>query len=102
MANKKRQKPIPWTQHEEDRLIANVKKNVTNLSKAFLLTSKEIQRSVTAISAHWYSRTSRDKKHVLFLTISGKHVAFNRKNGKGQASTMPLYKKILALFGVSC
>ena len=99
---KKGQKVSKWTQSDEDRLIANVRNNVTNLSKAFAQTSKEIQRSPNAIASHWYTNTSRDSKHVLFLTVSGKHVAFNRKNGKGKASSLPLYKKILALFGVSC
>ena len=98
---KKVQKRAPWTAQDEDRLIENVKKNVTNLSKAFDKTAKEIQRSPKAIAAHWYTHTSRDQHHVLFLTVSGQHVAFNRKNGKGQQSSLPLYKRILALFGVS-
>ena len=105
MANnnsRKGQKPIPWTANDESRLIANVRNNVTNLNKAFEQTSKEIQRSPRAVAAHWYTHTSRDKTQVLFITISGKHVAFNRKNGKGQPSTLPLYKKVLAFFGVSC
>ena len=90
-----------WTQAEEDVLIANIKKSPTNLRKAFKQTSLEIQRSEKAITAHWYTKTSKDNTHVLFLTVSGKHVAFNRKNGKGQKSSLPLYKKILAFFGVS-
>ena len=103
MANSRKGKKVQrWTQRDEDRLIANVRNNVTNLNKAFNQTSKEIQRSPKAIAAHWYTNTSRDQKHVLFLTVSGKHVAFNRKNGKGRSSSLPRYKKILALFGVSC
>lgn len=101
MANsRKGQKPIPWTSHEEDRLIKNVRNNVTNLTRAFKVTSNEIQRTPGAISAHWYARTSKDSKHTLFLTCSGKHVAVNRKNGKGQPLKLPLYKKILAIFGL--
>lgn len=104
MATKSRkgQKPKPWTAQEEQVLLDNVKNNVTNLSKAFNKTSKEIQRGPKAVAAHWYSHTSRDNSHVLFMTVSGRHVAFNRKNGKGQPSTMPFYKKILAMFGISC
>lgn len=99
---KKGQKIKPWSQNDEDKLINNVKKDVLCLKKAFEQTSKEIQRSPKAVAAHWYTHTSRDQKHVLFLTMSGKHVAFNRKNSKGQASTMPLFRKVLAFFGVTC
>ena len=92
----------PWTANDEERLLKNVQKHVLCLKKAFEQTSTEINRSPKAVAAHWYTHTSRDQKHVLFLTMSGRHVAFNRKNGKGQASTMPLFKKVLAFFGVSC
>ena len=92
----------PWTSNDEERLLKNVQKHVLCLKKAFEQTSKEINRSPKAVAAHWYTHTSRDQKHVLFLTMSGRHVAFNRKNSKGQASTMPLFKKVLAFFGVSC
>jgi hypothetical protein len=92
----------PWTANDEERLLKNVQKHVLCLKKAFEQTSKEINRSPKAVAAHWYTHTSRDQKHVLFLTMSGRHVAFNRKNSKGQASTMPLFKKVLAFFGVSC
>lgn len=102
MANsRKGQKPIPWTSHEEDILIGNVKKNVTNLSKAFDQTSKETLRSPKAVAAHWYQRTSKDANHVLFLTCSGKHVAINRKNGKGKPSKVSVFRKICALFGLN-
>ena len=99
---KKGQKIKPWSQNDEDKLINNVRRHVLCLKKAFEQTSKEIQRSPKAVAAHWYTHTSRDQKHVLFLTMSGKHVAFNRKNSKGQASTMPLFRKVLAFFGVTC
>lgn len=99
--SKKGTKRVPWTQREEDILIENVRKNVTNLKKAFLLTSKEVQRTPKAITAHWYSRTSIQSGHCLFMTISGKHIAINRKNGRGKKSSLPLYKKVLAIFGLS-
>ena len=104
MARKKSRKGskiIPWTAQEEDRLIENVKNNVTNLTKAFLITYKEIQRSQTACAAHWYANTSIKSGHCLFITMSGQHVAINRKNGKGKSSGLPLYKKVLALLGLS-
>lgn len=103
MAKKSRkgQKPNPWTVQDEEVLINNIRKNVTNLSKAFKATSKEIQRTPAACAGHWYANTSIKSGHVLFLTCSGKHIAINRKNGKGKPLAMPLYKKVLALFGLS-
>lgn len=97
----KKQKAQPWKLEEEERLIANVKHNITNLTKAFAITSKEIQRTPQAISSHWYTNTSIKGNHALFLTVSGKHVAVNRKNGKGKPCSVPLYKKVLALFGLT-
>lgn len=99
---RKGKKRKSWTANDEDRLIANVQKHVLCLKKAFEQTSLEIQRSPQAVAAHWYTHTSRDQKHVLFLTMSGKHVAFNRKNSKGQASSLSLFKKVLTFFGVTC
>lgn len=103
MAKKSRkgQKNKPWTAQDEERLIENVKKNVTNLSKAFKLTSKEIQRTSGACAGHWYANTSIKSGHCLFMTISGKHIAINRKNGKGNKSSMSLYQKVLAIFGLT-
>lgn len=99
--SRKGQKAKPWTQSDEDRLIENVKNNVTNLSKAFKLTSKEIQRTPGACAGHWYANTSIKSGHCLFMTISGQHIAINRKNGKGKKSTLPLFKRVLVLFKLS-
>lgn len=98
---KKGQKINPWTQAEEDRLIANVEKHVLCLTKAFEITSKEIQRSPKAVAARWYQRTSIQSGRTLFATISGKHVAVNRKNGKGQPLKLSLYKRILSFLGLN-
>lgn len=91
----------PWTSSEEDILIKNVKNNVTNLAKAFRKTSAETGRSAKAIQAHWYVNTSRNSGHCLFMTVSGKHISINRKNSKGRKSTLPLFKKVLSLFGLT-
>jgi hypothetical protein len=102
MANsKKGKKVVKWSQADEDRLIANVEKHVLCLQKAFAATSKEIQRSPKAISAHWYQRTSKNCGRTLFMTVSGKHVAINRRMGKGQPLKNSLYKRILSFLGLS-
>ena len=101
MKQKKRAKFKLWTQADEDRLIENVRNNVTNLTKAFKITSQEIQRTPLACAAHWYANTSIKSGKCLFLTISGKHICINRKNGKGNKSTVPVFKKVLAIFGLT-
>ena len=103
---KKKQAPTgkkvkKWSQADEDSLIKNVQKHVLCLKKGFKQTSVEIQRSPKAVSAHWYKYTSLNCGRTLFATISGSHVAVNRKNSKGQPLKLPLYKKILALLGLS-
>lgn len=101
MANsRKGQKVKPWTAQEESRLLLNVEKHVMCLARAFEATSKEIRRSPKAISAHWYQRTSKNCGRTLFMTVSGKHVAVNRKNSKGQPLKLPMYKKILSFLGL--
>ena len=100
MALKKGQKVPKWTQSEEYRLLANVEKHVLCLTKAFAITSKEIQRSPKAIAAHWYQKTSKQCGRTIFATVSGKHVAVNRKNSKGQPIKLSLYKRILSILGL--
>ena len=90
-----------WTQSDEDRLIMNVEKHVLCLQRAFEITSKEVQRSPKAVAAHWYQRTSQQCGRTLFATVSGKHVAVNRKNSKGQPIKLSLYKRILSVLGLS-
>jgi hypothetical protein len=90
-----------WTQSDEDRLIKNVEKHVLCLQRAFEITSKEVQRSPQAVAAHWYQRTSQQCGRTLFATVSGKHVAVNRKNSKGQPIKLSLYKRILSVLGLS-
>ena len=97
---KKGVKRNPWTQAEEERLINNVEKHVLCLTKAFEVTSKEIQRSPKAVAARWYQRTSIQSGRTLFATMSGKHVAINRKNSKGQPLKLSVYKKILSFLGL--
>ena len=101
MKKKAKAKAARWTAADEEILINNVRENVTNLAKAFRQTSKELQRSTLACSAHWYANTSIKSGHCLFVTLSGKHVSVNRKNGKGKSSTMPLYKRVLKILGLS-
>ena len=103
MANTNKGKKIKkWSANDEDRLIYNVKRHVLCLKRAFEATSKEIQRSPKAVAAHWYTQTSRNCGLALFVTMSGRHYAVNRKNSNGQPLKLPLYKKVLAFLGLTC
>jgi hypothetical protein len=98
MANKNK-KVKRWSQAEEDILIKNVEKNVLCLHKAFEQTALEIQRSPGAVAARWYQYTSKNCG-TKFATISGRHVASNRKNSKGKPLKLSIFKKILSLLGL--
>ena len=101
MTDKKKVIKNPWTDSEEQILIKNVEKHVLCLTKAFDLTSKEIGRSPGAVSGHWYQRTSVKCGRTLFATVSGKHVAVNRKNSKGEPLKLSIYKRILQILGLN-
>ena len=90
-----------WTAQDEYRLIKNVEKHVLCLTKAFEVTSQEIQRSPKAVQAHWYMKTSKHCGRTLFMTVSGKHVAVNRKNAKGQPIKVSIFKRLLAILKLS-
>ena len=97
----KKKKAQKWSQAHEARLINNVEKHVLCLKRAFEITSKEVQRSPSAVAAHWYQRTSMNCGRTLFMTVSGSHVAVNRKNSKGQPIRLPLYKRLLGILGLN-
>ena len=94
---KKEGKQRRWTQADEDILISNVEKHVLCLQKAFNNAAKVIHRSPKAVAAHWYQKTSRNSGRTLFATVSGRHVAVNRKNGSGEPLKKGIFMKILSL-----
>lgn len=99
----KGKKVFRWTQAEEERLIANVEKHVLCLTKAFEITSKELQRTPGAVANHWYSKTSVKGGKTLFGLVSGTYLVVNRKNAKeAKADVMPVnaFHKILKLLGL--
>lgn len=69
-----------YTKKEDNVIIRCVTENPQNLSAAFELAAKEIDRKDTAISQHYY-RVLRKKRKNLFLLTSGKTTTFNSKVG---------------------
>ena len=65
---------------EEDRIIIDaVKKSPQNISKAFVLVSSKINRSVDSIRVHYYSRIAKNDSNKLFLTVSSRKKYTNYK-----------------------
>lgn len=86
-----------WTEEEEQRLIRQVRAFPQNLNKCFLLVSEELDRTPTAISAHWYSVTSKRSDVLCFFTASESHISKNRKNADGVPSSTSIWKKFLKI-----
>ena len=89
-----------WTDQEDMIVVSEVKNSPTNLKAAFEAASKKIGRSKTACMCSWYTVLSKDKANACFVTISGKHQALNRKNGKGVKSSQSIFTKVLKILGI--
>lgn len=95
MANKKR-----WTTTEDSIVVEQVRKSPTNLKQAFKEAARVTGRSEVACSVRWYTVLSKDKGNACFITVSGKHKALNRKNGKGTTCNQSLFTRVLKLLGI--
>lgn len=84
-----------WTEEEEELLLRQVRAFPQNLKKCFLIVSEMTDRSPKAVTAHWYTVTSKRPDSTCFFTASSKHVSRNRKNGKGVASTSNIWHHLL-------
>lgn len=85
-----------WTEEEEQRLIRQVRAFPSNLKKCFMIVSEEIGRTPLAVGSHWYTKTSK-RDEICFFTASARHVAKNRKNGKGVESNLSIWKRLIAV-----
>lgn len=95
MANHKR-----WTSAEDTQVVDQVRKSPTNLKQAFKEAARVTGRTVGACATRWYTVLSKDKNNACFITVSGKHKALNRKNGKGTTCNQSLFTKVLKLLGI--
>lgn len=99
--NKKKKQVKRWSQQEDETLMRYIKEYPYNMSKAFKACALEVQRNQKAVSQHWYGTLSKKSKHVLFLTVSGKHKCINHKLGKGVPMKQSVFRRILSLLGLS-
>mgnify|MGYP005850259757 CR=1 FL=1 len=95
--NEEKKSHKKWTEEEELRLIRQVRAFPQNLNKCFLLVSEELERTPAAVSAHWYSVTSKRSDVLCFFTASETHISKNRKNADGVPSTTSIWKKFLKI-----
>lgn len=86
-----------WTEEEDNLLLRQVRAFPQNLSKCFLMVAQNTDRTPGAVANHWYSVVSKRPNVVCFFTASSKHIAKNRKNGKGVKSTPNIWRKLLAI-----
>lgn len=96
MANIKR-----WIKEEEDILVQAIKANPHNLKQCFREVSKKLDRSLEAVTFHWYHVLSdpENKKYVgtAFLVIGRKKYNQIRKNAYtniGYTTTMNIPRKL--------
>ena len=89
-----------WTSTEDTQVVDQVRKSPTNLKQAFRKAARVTGRSEGACCNRWYTVLSKDKANACFITVSGKHQALNRKNGKGTACNKSLFIRVLKLLGI--
>lgn len=56
-----------WTEEEEELLLRQVRAFPQNLKKCFLIVSEITDRSPKAVTAHWYTVTSKKTRLHMFL-----------------------------------
>jgi len=91
-----------WTEEEDQRLLRHITAFPQNLNACFMAVAEETGRSVTAVSAHWYSVLSKRPEVYCFFTASSHHVARNRKNGVGVESNASIWQRLLNIIKKIC
>lgn len=100
-----------WTSEENNILIEEVKRNFDNLSEAFRITSIRLNRSINAVSCHWYQHLSNpeSKSYIggsCFIGVSIEKRYKNRKICTKKSKQVPephkksLWRKLLKLLGI--
>lgn len=85
-----------WTPEEDEKLLNQVRVFPQNLKRCFILVAEDIDRSPSAVAAHWYSKLSKGYNNGLcFFTASSRHVSPNRKNGEGVSIRPTIWRRLL-------
>ena len=68
-----------FTKEEDAFIVKVVKRNPENISKAFVLISRKLQRSKNSIRQRYYKYLVKDESNKLFLTVSSNKKYTNYK-----------------------
>ena len=68
-----------FTREEDGLIVKTVKRNPENISKAFVLLSRKLQRSKYSIKQRYYKYLVKDPSNKLFLTVSSSKKYTNYK-----------------------
>lgn len=69
-----------WSKYEERVVRDIIRKHPENLHYCFFLASKELDRSIKAVSGHYYSKMKNKKGGFLFNLFSAFKNLTNTKN----------------------
>lgn len=86
-----------WSAREDKILLEEIRKSPYNLKACFMEVSKKTGRSLGATASHWYTVVSKRSGVMELGTISSKHFAKNRKNGRGVDITTSIWRRFLLL-----
>lgn len=86
-----------WTEREDKILLEEIRKSPYNLRTCFMVAAKKTGRTVGATANHWYTVLSKREGVIELGTISSKHFAKNRKNGRGVDITPSIWRRFLIL-----
>lgn len=87
-----------WTHEEDEILFRYVKAGVGNLKLCFISVAEQIGRTPCGVAAHWYAVLSKKEGYNAFARVSPDNVLWNRKNGKGERSSLSIWQRILRMF----
>lgn len=86
-----------WTEREDRILLEEIRKSPYNLKACFIAAAKKTGRTVGATNNRWYTVLSKREGVMELGTISSKHFARNRKNGRGVDITPNIWRRFLLL-----
>lgn len=87
-----------WTEDEEKVILAQVKANPQNLTRAFKLAAIKLGRTESSCSKHWYEALSKKDTNTCFLLLSKSRYKKNRKNSNTVEKTkVSKWKRILRI-----
>jgi hypothetical protein len=77
-----------WTQQEETIVLKNVENNSTNLRRSFEISSKQLGRTPSSISQHYYKKLRAKTAALNLYSVTGKVYGDNVKNSIRNAASI--------------